>query len=69
VSRTPHHGVKSITAISPTEFTIGLFLTDLQYSLAYDDDQSDTYELLVYDVATESAATVQVTPGYQRILT
>jgi protein-L-isoaspartate(D-aspartate) O-methyltransferase len=63
---------ESITTVNPTEvttnehaeFTIGLFLTDVQYSLARDDDQPDTYELLLYDVATESAATVQVTPGY-----
>jgi hypothetical protein len=59
---------QSVTGVNPTEFIIGLYLTDIQYSLAHD-DQSDTYELLVSDVAIESAATVQVTPGYQRILT
>jgi protein-L-isoaspartate(D-aspartate) O-methyltransferase len=64
--------VESITTLSPTEvttdehaeFTIGLFLTDVQYSVARDDDQPETYELLVYDVTTESAATVQVNPKY-----
>jgi hypothetical protein len=64
--------VESITTLSPTEvttdedaeFAIGLFLTDAQYSVARDDDQPETYELLVYDVTTESAATVQVNPEY-----
>jgi protein-L-isoaspartate(D-aspartate) O-methyltransferase len=63
--------VTSITTLNPTkvttdedaEFTIGLFLTDAQYSIARD-DQPETYELLIYDVTTESAATVQVNPEY-----
>ncbi|MGH3912097.1 MAG: methyltransferase domain-containing protein [Pseudonocardiaceae bacterium] len=64
--------IESLTAVPPAEitldadgeFTIGLFLTDVQSSVAHDDDQPDTYELLLYDVTTESAATVQVTPDY-----
>jgi protein-L-isoaspartate(D-aspartate) O-methyltransferase len=62
--------IESITTLHPdktikdenAEFTIGLFLTNAQYSLAHDDDQPGAYELLVYDVATDSAATVQVNP-------
>jgi protein-L-isoaspartate(D-aspartate) O-methyltransferase len=64
--------VESITTVNPitvttdehAEFAIGLFLTDVQYSVARDDDLPETYELLVYDVATESAATVQVSPQH-----
>lgn len=64
--------VEPITTLNPAkvitdehaEFTIGLFLTNAQYSWAQDEDQSRTYELLVYDVTTESAATVQVDPEY-----
>lgn len=64
--------VESFTMVCPAEvtldehgeFTVGLFLTDVQHSVARDDAQPDTYELLLYDVVTESAATVQVTPGY-----
>ncbi len=64
--------VESVTTVCPAEvildehgeFTVGLFLIDVQHSVARDDAQPDTYELLLYDVATESAATVQVTPGY-----
>jgi protein-L-isoaspartate(D-aspartate) O-methyltransferase len=64
--------VESITTLDPAkvitdehaEFAIGLFLTGAQYSVAHDEDQPGTYELLVYDVATESAATVQVTPEH-----
>ncbi|MGH3510863.1 MAG: methyltransferase domain-containing protein [Pseudonocardiaceae bacterium] len=64
--------VESLTTVCPTEvttdadceFTVGLFLTDVQCSLARDDARADTYELLLYDVATESAATVHVTPAH-----
>lgn len=64
--------VDSVTLLNPdeiisnadSEFTVGLFLTDVQYSIARDDAQPHAYELLLYDVATESAATVQVTPEH-----
>ncbi len=64
--------IESLTAVSPAEvtldpdgeFTLGLFLTDVQSSVAHDDDQPGTYELLLYDVSTDSAATVQVTPDH-----
>ncbi|MGH3938982.1 MAG: methyltransferase domain-containing protein [Pseudonocardiaceae bacterium] len=64
--------VESFTMVSPADvvldqngqFTIGLFLTDVQSSVARDEDQPGTYEVLLYDVTTESAATVQVTPDY-----
>ncbi|MGH7747074.1 MAG: methyltransferase domain-containing protein [Candidatus Dormibacteria bacterium] len=63
---------ESVTTVNPTEvitdehgeFTVGLFLTDVQYSVARDDEQPDHYELLLYDIATESAATVQVNPEH-----
>jgi protein-L-isoaspartate O-methyltransferase len=56
------------TTVSPHEvavdpdgaFTVGLHLSGVQHSVAYDDP--DTYELLLYDVDTESWATVQVNP-------
>ncbi|MGH3929360.1 MAG: hypothetical protein ACRDTF_05220 [Pseudonocardiaceae bacterium] len=49
-------------AVSPDgTFGVGLHLPDVQRSVAYDDER--TYEVLLYHVPTESAATVQVTPA------
>jgi protein-L-isoaspartate(D-aspartate) O-methyltransferase len=55
---------EEITSNADSEFTVGLFLADVQYSIAHDNAQPDTYELLLYNVSTESAATVQVAPEH-----
>lgn len=50
-----------VVAVDPDgAFTIGLHLSGVQHSIAYDDP--DTYELLLYEVASESWAAVRVTP-------
>ena len=35
-------------------------MADVQYSVARDDERGTSYELLLYDISTASAATVQV---------
>jgi hypothetical protein len=59
--------VESTTSIPPNEvatgdgaFSVGLHLPDVQCGVFSEDD--GRYEVLLYHVATESAATVQVTP-------
>jgi methyltransferase of ATP-grasp peptide maturase system len=59
--------VESTTNVPPNEvatgdgaFSVGLQLPDVQCGVFFEDD--GRYEVLLYHVATESAATVQVTP-------
>jgi protein-L-isoaspartate(D-aspartate) O-methyltransferase len=59
--------VESTTHVPPSEvatgdgaFSVGLHLSDVQCGMFFEDDGQ--YEVLLYHVATESAATVQVNP-------
>lgn len=46
------------------EFAVGLFLASVQSSVWWDDAQPNTFEVLLFEVESESAATVQVTPEH-----
>jgi protein-L-isoaspartate(D-aspartate) O-methyltransferase len=64
--------VEKVTSVPPGdlvlnddgEFAAGLFLSGVQSSVWWDNTQSDSFEVLLFEVASESAATVRVTPEH-----